>query len=622
MWSLTILKFLRVDWLLVAALVASAGTAVAGSLDHFTWDTVPTSAVAGTAFPVQVTARDSSGNAVTSYAGSVPVSATSALSPIVITEVQMGGTSASHEVEIQNVSGSSVTTTGWYVVFGDQATSTTGFTTTYMNMANTAIFYLTTNSATKQTGSQSSTLASQALQVVNDATPSNGGNFNHLGWSNTAGSRYGWVALFDATNTLRDFVAWGWTAANLSSFSITVNSQLMACWGNQWTGMDIRIPTTGSGTGFSMQRTGTADNNAASDWNWVSGTSFGTTNTGLTLPFTGISFTSSGAAALTVSPPSVTFTNGVFSGNLTIASTAAFVTLTANDGSGHVGTSSSFTVTAPPPLSITTTSPLSYGQTGSSYSQTLAATGGTGAYTWTVSSGTLPGGLTLSSAGVLSGTPSAPGTFNFTAQVQDSGSNTATQAFAVTISVPSNPAVTSTSPLTGGYVGTAYSQPFAAASGTTPYTWTLSSGSLPGGLSLSSAGVLSGTPTTAGAFTFTLRVSDSANGTATKTFTSEIFLLASANGIGIPSPIDPTTYSVTDGANTVQVPMGMVYVPTGSFTYGPSVTTPVIAATSVSLNGYCLGRFHVTNAEFLAFINATGLTQYIPPLVSLPPLTG
>ena len=89
------------------------------------------------------------------------------------------------------------------------------------------------------------------------------------------------------------------------------------------------------------------------------------------------------------------------------------------------------------PLSITSTSPLAAGTVNSAYSQSLAATGGTLPYTWSLAtgSGPLPTGLTISSGGVISGTPTATGTFNFTVQVRDSAATpqTATKALSITI---------------------------------------------------------------------------------------------------------------------------------------------------------------------------------------------
>src|SRR5262249_10552014 len=82
---------------------------------------------------------------------------------------------------------------------------------------------------------------------------------------------------------------------------------------------------------------------------------------------------------------------------------------------------------APPPLTITTASPLPNGVVGTAYSQTFSATGGTAPYTWTLSAGSLPAGLNLSNAGLLSGPPSTAATSNFTVRVTDNASQTTTK---------------------------------------------------------------------------------------------------------------------------------------------------------------------------------------------------
>ncbi len=163
---------------------------------------------------------------------------------------------------------------------------------------------------------------------------------------------------------------------------------------------------------------------------------------------------------------------------------------------------------------ITTTS-LPGATQGNSYSQTLQATGGNGALVWSLASGTLPSGLSLSSAGIISGAPSGTGTSNFTVRVADSdgitgSSDEDTQALTIVVSGSANsvPNITTTS-LPNGSRGTAYSQTLAASGGNGTLVWSLASGSLPPGLSLSSAGVISGTPTVATAKTFTVRVADS-----------------------------------------------------------------------------------------------------------------
>jgi hypothetical protein len=99
--------------------------------------------------------------------------------------------------------------------------------------------------------------------------------------------------------------------------------------------------------------------------------------------------------------------------------------------------SAAVTVVAPPALAVTTAS-LPNGTVGSSYSATLAATGGTSPYTWALTTGSLPAGLSLApSTGAISGTPTTAATSAFTVQVTDSSSRTATANLGITVSVPS-----------------------------------------------------------------------------------------------------------------------------------------------------------------------------------------
>ena len=154
------------------------------------------------------------------------------------------------------------------------------------------------------------------------------------------------------------------------------------------------------------------------------------------------------------------------------------------------------------------------GEVSIAYSDQLTATGGTGALTWSVSSGSLPAGLTLSSAGLLSGTPTASGSFPVTITVTDATGGTASRAATLVIAaVPSlaNPAPPS------GQAAVPYSDALSVTGGTGPFTWAVSGGGLPTGVTLNaSTGVLSGTPTTAGLYTFTVGVTDSYGLTATQ----------------------------------------------------------------------------------------------------------
>jgi len=187
------------------------------------------------------------------------------------------------------------------------------------------------------------------------------------------------------------------------------------------------------------------------------------------------------------------------------------------------------------PLAISTSS-LAGATVGTAYSQTLAASGGTTPYSWTRSAGTLPTGLSLSSSGVISGTPSAAGTFSFTVTVTDSATTRASLAKTLSITVAAAPATTPlaiiTASLANGTVGSAYSQTLAASGGRTPYSWTRSAGTLPTGLTLSSSGVISGTPSATGTFSFTARVTDSASPTVSVTKTLSITIAAATTVSG------------------------------------------------------------------------------------------
>jgi type VI secretion system secreted protein VgrG len=149
---------------------------------------------------------------------------------------------------------------------------------------------------------------------------------------------------------------------------------------------------------------------------------------------------------------------------------------------------------------------------GISASQTLTASGGTAPFTFTVSAGTLPTGLTLTPAGVLSGTLSAAGTFTFTVRAVSANGCFGERSYTVVVAPAGCPAIALSPPtLPTATQGVAYTQTIAGSGGTAPYTFTVSSGTLPAGLTLTAAGVLAGTPTTAGTTPFTIRAVD-ANG--------------------------------------------------------------------------------------------------------------
>ncbi|HAL91645.1 MAG TPA: hypothetical protein DCM68_01310, partial [Verrucomicrobia bacterium] len=148
-----------------------------------------------------------------------------------------------------------------------------------------------------------------------------------------------------------------------------------------------------------------------------------------------------------------------------------------------------------PPIFVTE-SPLPDGVLGSAYSFQIVATGDA---LFSRVAGILPNGLGLTSAGMVTGTPTVAGPFNFTVRATNDYGWT-DRDFALTIG--SVPVFVTTSPLPGGTSGVPYSVQIVATGAT---AFSLESGSLPGGLNLSGAGLLSGTPSGGGAFNFTVR---------------------------------------------------------------------------------------------------------------------
>jgi large repetitive protein len=207
-------------------------------------------------------------------------------------------------------------------------------------------------------------------------------------------------------------------------------------------------------------------------------------------------------------PPGTSFTNGVLSGTLTTAGAFTFNVTLADSIGGVVTRSFTLTVTAPASTPPSLGGSLSDGKVGVPYSGQLSATGGTPPYTYTGSG--LPDGLSLSPSGAISGTPATAGKFSLAATVTDSKGVTANAVFGINIAIGDLTIVTASLP--DGVVGVAYAANLSASGGVPPYTWTVSG--LPDGVSATPAGVISGTPKTAGKFTVGVTVKDGTPGSA------------------------------------------------------------------------------------------------------------
>ncbi len=263
----------------------------------------------------------------------------------------------------------------------------------------------------------------------------------------------------------------------------------------------------------------------------------GTVQTSATLYFT--SLTPSGGAFVTLSssntsiatvPPSVTVPANSSTGGFGVAiAPSAAGTATISATYNGVTRSAQLTVTTQTLFRIITESPLPNATVGADYAGYIEACCGQGTpYTWSLVSGTVPDGLKfagndlrLTRTTAVTGVPTRVQTTTFTVRARDGAGNTATKTFTLTVD-PANPLLINnqSDQLPNGQVGVAYETGLFPLGGVPPYSWSHVGGTLPPGLFVqASPGRVKGTPTSAGTFTFTVRVDDSSGQSATGQFT-------------------------------------------------------------------------------------------------------
>lgn len=300
--------------------------------------------------------------------------------------------------------------------------------------------------------------------------------------------------------------------------------------------------------------------------------------------------------------------NGVFSGAATSSGSFNF-SVVATDSASQ-SSQAPFTITINPSPSITTSS-LSSGVVSFPYSQQLDMTGGTTPIVWSQSGG-LPPGLQFDAAkGIISGTPTSAGSYDLTFSVTDAAGYISTKTF----NLPVYPTFSIATPSTGtgapppAVVGTVYNNFTFKTNfgGTAPYSWTKNSGALPAGLALNQdTGILSGTPSSAGDYTFSLKVTDANGAFTTKTFT--ISVLAASSTVNI--QLYGSTTAIVSNYSALQTtdltgtpagvsPSGAAQMRIDGLTSGETVS---LAATFVSIP---------SNPVFYS-VNGSTWTQFTP----------
>ncbi|MCA8916899.1 MAG: right-handed parallel beta-helix repeat-containing protein [Planctomycetes bacterium] len=350
-------------------------------------------------------------------------------------------------------------------------------------------------------------LTSAPTGITAPAIPGSAGQPVSLVWTGTAAASnnpgdFTWEITFaDVANQTPVIVLVTITINNLApTHSIAGASGGTGATGNPYT----TVYTQTMGVSSSINLANVSDPNTSQTLSIGSVTPGGSNPSG----GNGFSFTL-GGGLLSVAPASVLASGDVGTHTFDVAIT---------DGALSTTIAVSILVNAAP--SFVTTSPIMDGEQGLAYSFQIVAQGGTGALAFTFAGGTMAPGLGLNASGLVSGTATQQGVYIFSVTITDTLSVATTAPFQITIDPPANgnPTITTTSPLPAGTANRAYTAvTLTATGGTAPYSWSVV-GTLPPGMLLSPAGVLSGTPTLKGTYAFSITVADAAFASDTDAF--------------------------------------------------------------------------------------------------------
>jgi hypothetical protein len=211
-----------------------------------------------------------------------------------------------------------------------------------------------------------------------------------------------------------------------------------------------------------------------------------------------------------------------------------FAVRNASLGTAHVVVDvAGYFVTTCEPIAVSPAT-LPNGSTTAPYGQTITASGGTAPYAFTVTGGTLPPGLTLSTAGDLSGPPSQGGSYDFTVTATDAKGCQGSKDYTLVIDCPTISLTPAAGALADGLYGQLYAlSAFTASGGAAPYSFAVTAGALPPGFDLASGGNLtSHTPTATGAFSFTVTATDAGGCTGSAAYTMTVRPVAAADSFG------------------------------------------------------------------------------------------